>query len=100
MYYQQGDVLLKKINSLPDGEIKKENKIILAEGEATGHCHAMTGNLSVMKKDGEVFVKVDGEQAEVIHQEHDAILIDPGIYKIEKVREYDHFAEEAREIAD
>lgn len=99
MYIQHGDVLLKKIDSLPKG-LKKEGTNILAYGEATGHTHSLHGgifNHLVNKK--ERFLEVV-ETASLQHQEHNEIEIDPGIYKIHIVREYDHFEEEAREVAD
>jgi hypothetical protein len=34
------------------------------------------------------------------HEEHNTISITAGIYKIGIVQEYDHFAEEARNVAD
>jgi len=100
MYYQHGDVLIKKIDELPEGELEKEKRIILAEGEVTGHCHTLFGDLLLLKKGDKVYVKIDGDPAEVIHQEHAPLTIAPGIYEIDKVKEYDHFKEEARRVRD
>ncbi len=98
-YYQQGDVLIKKV-AHTIGEFKKVSSYVLAEGEVTGHCHTLLGNnFSVLEKDGKVFVKIN-ETSEVIHQEHSNINILPGEYEIQKVREYDHFLEESRNIKD
>ena len=38
IYYQQGDVLLKKVSELPAGAKKLEGKV-LQLGEVTGHKH-------------------------------------------------------------
>ena len=101
MYLQQGDVILKKINELPKGKIKLTKKAILAEGELTGHCHTLIApeTLSICETDKGVFVKVD-DKSELIHQEHCAIAVDPGIYEVVKVKEYNHFEEEIRNIVD
>jgi hypothetical protein len=37
---------------------------------------------------------------EVVHEEHRAFSVPPGTYRIGAVREYDHFAEEARSVLD
>ena len=108
MYDQQGDVLIKKIDSLPKGNYKKitTKKIVLAEGEQTGHSHVLFSDLlNFMVFTDEVtnqsFVEVpDGTN--VTHQEHNQFeeTILPGMYKIEIVREYDHFTEETRRVID
>jgi hypothetical protein len=54
MIYQQGDVLLTKIDSLPLGNKveRKERGYILAEGEATGHAHVIEEEIEMVEKDG------------------------------------------------
>ncbi len=109
MYDQQGDVLLKKVDSLPNKQFKitESKKVILAEGEQTGHKHvlnALSSPVKVYEADNEVFVEIFS-QAEIIHQEHKKIKqygdhYLPGLYKIEIVREYDHLTEETRRVLD
>lgn len=103
MYYQHGDVLLTKVESLPKNfKETRVKKAILAEGEISGHQHiliAQQAPFTIFEKEGETFIKTD-EKTELIHQEHKTLWVDPGIYKIDKVREYDHFQEEARRVAD
>lgn len=40
---QQGDVVLRKLDAMPDGEQKiiSRKRCVLAEGEHIGHCHAV-----------------------------------------------------------
>ena len=98
MLLQQGDVLLKKVSKVQG---KKLNHLILAEGEATGHCHVITkGDAELYDDNGTLYLKVFSDEAELTHQEHDVITIKKGEYEIDKVREYDHFAEEARLVRD
>jgi hypothetical protein len=98
MYYQQGDVLIKKVSKVY-GE--KLNHTIIAKGETTGHAHRVTGgNVELYEKDGTLYMSVKSDTAVVSHEEHGAIEIEFGNYKIGGVKEYDHFAEEARRVAD
>ena len=84
---------------------KKAKKIengILADGEATGHYHKVVGDVPVdvfELKSGvrEFFAKTD---VEVVHQEHHTIKLPAGDYVSDKVMEYDHFKEEARQVQD
>jgi len=96
--YQQGDVLIKKVAQV---EGKKLNHLTLAEGEATGHHHTITkGDAELYDKDGTLYLKVQSDEAELTHQEHNTITIPKGDYVIGIVQEYDHFEEEARNVAD
>lgn len=99
-YYQQGDVLVKPCE-LPAGS-KETHDPVLAYGEATGHKHQLTG-------DGfRVFESPTAKRkhlrivrpTELLHEEHKTILIPPGDYVVEGVREYDHFEEESRLVVD
>ena len=95
--YQQGDVIIKQ------GEVKgkKLNHLILAKGEKTGHHHTITqGNAELYEHEGTLFLKVLSDKAELTHQEHKTIEIPQGEYEIGIVKEYNHFAEEARNVAD
>ena len=48
--YRQGDVLLVRVDQLPDAPTvaAKHNHLILAEGEVTGHCHYIPSLEAVM----------------------------------------------------
>jgi hypothetical protein len=69
----------------------------LAEGEHTGHYHEAIGD-GVALYDDWVLEAPSG--AEVHHQEHKPITLPPGDYRRSIVQEFDHFAEEARNVAD
>ena len=101
MLYQQGDVLIEKAREIPAG-VKKKGDFVLVEGEVTGHAHRVMpqGDLiTVYEKDGQLFVKAKKSFC-VTHEEHKTIEVPDGTYRIRKVKEYDHFAEEAREVRD
>jgi len=100
--YQQGDVLIQECNIPSDAQkvISKNGKFILAEGETTGHCHAVCeDNCQLYEKNGILYMRVDAA-TEVVHEEHKKIKIPAGDYIVEKVVEVDPFADEIRKVAD
>ena len=98
MLLQQGDVLIKRVTSIKGEKLKH---LTLALGAATGHHHTVTeGDAELYEHEGTLFLKVKSENATLTHQEHLPITIPKGDYKIGIVQEYDHFAEEARNVAD
>ena len=99
-YYQQGDVLIKEVKTIPNNSKKKNDKT-LAIGEATGHHHTITeGEAELYEHEGTLFLKVNSETATLTHQEHKTIEIPQGEYEIGIVREYSHFDEEVRNVKD
>lgn len=95
---QQGDVRLVPCAE-PKGKRDLVQDGIVAHGEATGHKHRVTKG-TVYKIDGELYVKADGS-LEVVHEEHGPLVKkETGWRKVVRVREFDHFAEEARQVAD
>lgn len=98
MYYQQGDVLLKKCKNVKG---KKEKHLTLALGEATGHHHTVTkGDAELYNDNGKLYLRVNSDKAELTHQEHNAIKIDRGVYEIGIVREFDYVDMEVRNVQD
>jgi quercetin dioxygenase-like cupin family protein len=101
-YYQQGDVLMKIMDEQPiDKEAEMLEHMTLAEGEATGHYHRVTeGKAELYMLTGQMYMKVLTDKAKITHEEHNPIEVPKGLYKIDIVKEYDHFAEEVREVVD
>jgi len=75
----------------------KLDRAILAHGEVTGHFHEAHGAGVAFYDDG---VLEAPQGAEVTHQEHATVTLPPGNYVRSIVVEYDHFAEEARQVVD
>jgi len=101
---QQGDVLFLRIKSLPEGikEVKPRNgKYILAEGEATGHAHAIVANTDVQlyERDNVLYLSVS-TPAVITHEEHKEITVEEGIWEVGGVVEIDPFEEEIRRVMD
>ena len=46
------------------------------------------------------FVKIDGNAATMIHEEHNPINVPPGVYRVTQVREFDHLSMTTRMVID
>lgn len=80
---------------------KRLDHDILAEGEATGHAHRAVGpGVALYEGPAGAMRLAAPSGCEVVHEEHATIALPPGDYDRTIVREYDHFAEESRQIAD
>lgn len=98
-WYQQGDVLIKPVDAIPAGA-KATSTRVLAEGEATGHKHlAEAEDVRLFLHEGTLYMNAPTGTT-VVHEEHGPLVIPAGQYQIGIVREYDHFAEEARYVMD
>lgn len=99
--YQQGDVLIEAATIPATTRPRPEG--VLAHGEATGHAHRLTAasdGLLVEAEDGTLYLRVGPGGATIQHEEHGPVTVPPGAYVVRQVREYDHFAEEARVVRD
>lgn len=87
------------MKNIPKNAKRKSNNH-LAEGEATGHYHAATAaDVKIWEFEGGLILEAPSG-TQVTHQEHAVVLVPPGIWDRSIVREYDHFAEEARDVVD
>ena len=124
--YQQGDVLLVAVpkeeltNHKASYEARtgnKDNKIILAEGEATGHHHrfevigldpgvtvtAFHSKPNFYNRRTEQFpglIHIEGGSATLYHEEHKPLTVPPGTYRRSIVREFDHISQSTRNVVD
>lgn len=98
---QQGDVILRKVESIPAGaRLKSQTNLVLAEGEVTGHYHGITQAGSEMfQLDNKLFIKVV-EPATITHQEHHPVTLEPGVWEVGRVREFDYLSMMARAVQD
>lgn len=104
---QHGDVLFNRIPQLPGGLVfvpRHGRKIIVAEGEATGHNHVIESDkatLWALEKDGETQLYLEvAEPVTITHEEHKPLPIPEGIYEIGRVKEYDYFSEMEKHVVD
>lgn len=113
---QQGDVLLTIVPSMPRGgrTVPMSDRwqgYLVAEGEATGHAHVLEGAgvLEVREVDGVLYARIGEPGARLRHDEHHYTELSPSTVvrcsatdrpEHARVQEYDHFAEEARQVED
>lgn len=104
---RQGDVLLARVPSLPaDATLRprESGRVILAHGEVTGHAHAIADAPDAPTAalldapDGLAYLRVDA-LSQLVHDEHSTIVLEPGVYRVTRQREYDDEAE-FRQVAD
>jgi hypothetical protein len=99
--WQQGDVIGRKLCEMPVGEHKVlgRKRVVLAHGES-GHSH-------VVEEDEAELIEIGGrmllnltKEATVKHEEHKPIKLEPGIWEIGRVKEYDYFQQMSRNVRD
>jgi hypothetical protein len=113
MLFRQGDLWFKKIDKMPEGEIKKSKSHVLALGEHTGHAHILKSEKPIDLVEFE-----DGEKAFVVYmkaklthgthdrfgvlveEEHETEVLEPGIYRQWFERTYDYFQKNIGKVVD
>lgn len=78
----------------------RNEKNVVALGEATGHCHEMVGaGVEVTGEMGQRDLNLTRE-ADIVHEEHDTIKLPPKAFETGIVIEKNHFTDEAEEVKD
>ena len=103
---RQGDVLLIPIgqDEIPTNTkdvAATDGRHILAHGEATGHHHSVSAdhaNLVTYEQANELFLLVHGLDTTLVHQEHTALTVTPGAYRV--VRQVEYAPEGLRRVQD
>ena len=98
----QGDVKLRKLDSMPEGKQRRISKVrcVLAEGEHTGHNHIVEDDEAELIQIGERMLLKLEKQATLKHQEHAPITLSPGIWEVGRVQEFDYYSMMARPVQD
>ena len=98
--YRQGDVLIRRISSLPTQKAAPRVNGILAYGEVTGHAHKVEDmtRAQVLEIEKGLYLRVGEEGVRIVHEEHAPITLPGGDYEIEIQREYT--PAEIRNVAD
>jgi hypothetical protein len=101
--YRHGDVILYKLEeAFQPSDTQKQESLILAEGEVTGHLHKLVGDFEVLdyKPLGGDVKFVVNTRALLTHEEHDRIVLDRGVYlKVSQV-EYNPFTDLVKRVVD
>lgn len=94
--YRQGDVLVELVALQPavrTAQWRREDALILAHGEVTGHAHRLTAPVETVTIDDVCyFVTLTEAGVSLSHDEHGCILMEstaPGMaYRVTRQREY------------
>jgi hypothetical protein len=105
--YRQGDILLVPAERLPANarplSRDARGRLVLALGEATGHAHAVAAPDADLLADpdarDERFLRIVTD-AQLTHEEHAAIPLPAGLYRVVRQREYASGWAGEREVAD
>lgn len=90
MQYRQGDVLLVEVPTFPVTAVRVQvkDRIVLALGEVTGHAHVISpvsADLYTLWNEKYIDAR---SGAKLTHEEHSAIEIKPGRYRVVQQRRY------------
>lgn len=108
----QGEITIRRIKNVPSGctAMKPESGKFIVGHSETGHHHVIdaTGaSVSVLDRPPEgmriLYAILENPTAlEHLrgHDTHEPIMLEPGAYEIRIAREFDHYAELARQSAD
>jgi hypothetical protein len=102
---RQGDLLLVPVDTVPSPvSAVRSGRLVLAEGEATGHAHVVDderASLHRVRGNDIWFLRVEeGEPVLLVHEEHDALSVLPGVYEVRRQREYEPSRAGWRRVAD
>lgn len=105
--YRHGDVDLLQSDSLPQGLVKQEHNgsFPIAFGEVSGHSHLLTierpQDMTVyLDPSTNLYVLELKSSALLSHEEHETIVLEPGIYVQKIEREYDPFEQVLKQVVD
>lgn len=103
--YFHGEAVLSEAVFIGGEKMKARNGYyIIANSETTGNHHVVVEDegVEMYEKDGVLYLKNDKEATVkcVIDGRHDAVTVKPGVWKIERAKEYDFLKDEVRSVAD
>lgn len=85
---RHGDVILVPVRAVK-GDEQKVERIVLAEGEVTGHSHRISdGMAALFKYDDKTYLKVKSKIATLTHEEHKEIKVPSGDYEVIIQKDY------------
>lgn len=92
---RQGDVLLVPLAAIPSDAVPEAEvgeRLVVADGEVTGHSHSMSRRTAKAYRRGmttgnQRYIRVS-EPTTLTHEEHDAIIVPAGDYELVPQLEY------------
>lgn len=99
--YRQGDILIIPVTEAPQGRSlpRRNGRLVVAEGEATGHAHAVHDlDVQMIEVAPEERYLVAQSEFALSHEEHATLTLPAGAYRIVRQREYT--PDEIRRVVD
>ena len=104
-FKHQGDIPFFPFNGIVKGnKVKHTGSVVLALGEKTGHKHVIS---TLNPNDLQAWKQLEGgwiitlkTEGTLTHNQHGALTIAPGTYRIGQEREKDWFSEVVRKVID
>ena len=87
LHARQGDLLFVLQETRPVVDLTPQQSNVIVAGEATGHAHRLTEGTILEAPDGTLYLDLP-YAARVVHEEHNAITLDPGFWLVVRQREY------------
>jgi hypothetical protein len=85
--YRQGDVLFIRIEAMPEEDLTPKGDNVIVEGETTGHAHRLTVGQILVDTKTTMYLACQ-TMSQVVHEEHLTIDLPPGLYRVQRQREY------------
>jgi hypothetical protein len=87
LQYRQGDLLFVLQETRPKANLVVRAGLVILTGEATGHSHRLTEGQILEDPAGKLYLDLTAT-ARVVHEEHAAITLGPGLWLVVRQREY------------
>ena len=94
---RQGDLIFRQVDEKVEG--KPLDKLVVAEGEATGHHHVLIAEVGSKIVGDKTKFTLTGK-AKLVHPEHDTIPFSSGTYVVLTEREHDYINNELVKVQD
>jgi hypothetical protein len=96
MLWRQGDVLIQTVDAIPPG-YRPLKRPVLASSDSTGHRHQIRDRQTARlysapdQFNSDMYLDVTADEAQLVHPEHDTIVLQRGQYRVWRQREYTVF---------
>lgn len=87
LHYRQGDLLFVREETRTEATLIARQSNVIVAGEATGHAHRLTAGAVLEAPDGTLYLDLP-YAAKVVHEEHNPITLDAGLWRVVRQREY------------
>lgn len=102
--YRHGDLSFHPIKEVEGEIVAHKGFFVLALGEHTGHKHVITvpniEDMEIHRTSDGGYILTLKKEGTVTHEEHRAVKIKPGTYKMRSEREFDYALNESRKVLD